>query len=214
MAALRHCLPLLALLTRTAAQIFGCDDPAVLPASADGRQNPAGAHHGYVEWWFFTTFSPKSDVGLALSYNAAHRGVSAMVYLHASHPARASVEHYHASFSTVTSTPDNATAHWDASNNVVVVDEKTYIVRGSMGGASWTLRYEQAVDACREHVDILKNFIKLDWVAYMPSAKVTGTLTLNGTTFDLSDATGYHDHNSGRVSAASASESPTRKVPR
>ena len=43
-------------------QIFSCKDDKVWPSSVDGRQNPPNATGNYVEWWFFTAFSPSEDV--------------------------------------------------------------------------------------------------------------------------------------------------------
>eukprot|EP00666_Eupelagonemidae_sp_cell4sb_P004234 gene4234-9116_t len=40
--------------------------------------------------------------------------------------------------------------------------------------------------------------VPMDWLAYMPSASATGTVTIGGTTATLGpNAIGYHDHNYG-----------------
>lgn len=44
-------------------------------------------------------------------------------------------------------------------------------------GLIWNLVYHQAVDPAREHVDVF-GIVQLDWISYMPSATVSGTVTL------------------------------------
>tara|TARA_B110000046_G_C12636515_1_gene250907 strand:+ start:105 stop:362 length:258 start_codon:yes stop_codon:yes gene_type:complete len=63
------------------AQIFSCKDDGVMPMSADGRQNPSGANAGYVEWWFFTFYSPSADVGAAITYHPSSNSTDAMMYV-------------------------------------------------------------------------------------------------------------------------------------
>ena len=66
---------------------------------------------------------------------------------------------------------------------------------------SWDLSYEAALSPwfgspTQLHVGHLQgDWMK--WLVYMPSANVTGTLTLGNRTHDVR-ATGYHDHNWGR----------------
>ena len=98
---------LLVLAGRTYAQIFGCGDDGVLPASADGRQNPAGQQPGYVEWWFFTAFSKSSDVGAAFTYHPSSKAVDFMLYLNATKPT-ATIINFAQAFDNATSTVANA----------------------------------------------------------------------------------------------------------
>ena len=195
-----------------AAQIFGCGDDGVLPAVADGRQNPVGNPPGYVEWWFFTAFSKSSDVGAAFTYHPSHKSVDFMLYLNATTP-EAKIMNFAQSFDNASSTTDNATisidgGHGGRSCEIVVQDAKTYEVRGwaraqsGNGSISWSFVYVQAVDGAREHADAL-GLVELDWLSYMPSASVTGRMVYDdgqGRTLQIpmGEALGYHDHNSGR----------------
>lgn len=210
-------LPLLAgVVALTRAQIFGCGDSDVLPPKADARQNPADGGPGYVEWWFFTAYSKEHDLGAVLTYHPLqeHSSASAMLYFNASHPDAATTIRVGESFPAGSSSTESANQTLGPANSVTVVDAKTYLLRGSVGetgkgNATWDLRFEQAVDAAREHVDVL-GLLKLDWISYMPSAAVSGTVswtpaaaTWRGeapatVTFELVGAYGYHDHNSGK----------------
>ena len=201
---------LLVLAGRTYAQIFGCGDDGVLPASADGRQNPAGQQPGYVEWWFFTAFSKSSDVGAAFTYHPSSKAVDFMLYLNATKPT-ATIINFAQAFDNATSTVANASitilSH-GVGCEVIVHDRRTYEVRGGArsqsGNASlkWNLRYAQAVDAAREHADAL-GIVELDWLSYMPTASVSGEMVYDDglghvVTLPMDHAVGYHDHNSGR----------------
>ena len=123
------------------------------------------------------------------------------MYEHAATPTLAKVHDVHRTFNSSVVNTDNATQHFgtDGSTFVMVLDEKTYLVRGEIPSADlrWSLTYHQEVDAAREHVDIL-GAIKLDWVSYMPSATVRGEISFQGRTYRIDDGLGYHDHNSGK----------------
>ena len=191
----------LLLLTTVNGQIITCKDNVRWPATADARQNPPGDPAGYLEWWFFTAFSPASELGLALSYHPAHNGLSAMFYEHAATPSKALVTSFYRKFAYVNVSASNATMTFgdDGTTGVLVQDEKTYVLRGAIPDAdlSWVLTYHQEVDASREHVDIL-SIIKLDWISYMPSATLTGEVVYKGKRYSFADGVGYHDHNSGK----------------
>ena len=143
-------------------QIFSCKDDKVWPSSVDGRQNPPNATGNYVEWWFFTAFSPSEDVGIALSYSPMHHSVSAMVYEHAATPSLANVTSVGRQFDSSHVGVSNATQFYgtDGTTSVTVVDEHTYLVRGAIPAPEWretlywSLQYTQDVDAAREHVDL------------------------------------------------------------
>ena len=154
-----------------------------------------------MEWWFFTAFSPSSDLGLALSYHPAHSGVSAMLYEHAATGAARVHSKFYREFdhSAVGTANASQTFGSDGTTFVSVRNESTYVVGGAIPDAnlSWTLTYHQAVDAAREHVDVL-GALALDWVSYMPSATLSGSVTFRGRTYSFADGVGYHDHNSGK----------------
>ena len=181
-------------------QIFSCDDSTTWSSSFDGRQNPAGAGAGYVEWWFFTAYSASADTGYAMTYDPARKSIDFMLYEHAADPALARVVNLGKSYAAPSVGPANATQTFDAATGVTVLDESTYAIRGAMPehGLEWSLKYTQAAAAAREHVDLL-GVIALDWISYMPSAVVSGYVAVNGTRYDFdADGVGYHDHNSGK----------------
>ena len=192
---------LLLALSSVGAQIASCKDDGRLPAANDGRQNTPEGCSGCKEWWFFTAFAPRSDAGVALSYDPAGKALVTMLYLHASHPTAAKVLDFDSFFDTASSTAANAsvTLGSDGRNGVEVINATHYTIRGSLPdhNLSWTLDFVQAVDAAREDADVF-SILKLDWISYMPSARVTGWLHYQGQTYDFADATGYHDHNSGK----------------
>jgi len=140
-------------------------------------------------------------MGLALSYHPSHNGISAMVYENAATPAAAAVHSFGRTFETSFVGTANASQTFgtDGTTFISVQDERTYVVNGAMPSAnlSWALTYTQAVDAAREHVDVLGT-IALNWVSYMPSATLTGAVTFRGRTYSFADGVGYHDHNSGK----------------
>jgi len=129
--------------------------------------------------------------------------VSMMLYLNAASPSQANILTFNKKFdaSTIRVSQHNATqSYGDGSTAILVQNETVYATSGSFPEhqLSWNLIYRQDVDPAREHVDVL-DLIKLDWISYMPSAVVEGTLKYNDTTFDFSrDGVGYHDHNSGK----------------
>jgi len=198
-----HCAYTLVLLALSSvgAQIFSCKDDGRLPETNDGRQNAPEGCSTCVEWWFFTAFAPRSDAGVALSYDPAGKGLVTMVYLNASHPTSARVVDFDTRFDTASSVTANASVSLgsDGRTGVEVINATHYTIRGSlpMHNLSWDLKFVQAVDAAREDADVL-SIVKLDWIAYMPSARVSGWLHYQGQAYDFADATGYHDHNSGK----------------
>ena len=194
---------LLILVLGASAQIFNCTDNGVLPFTDDGRQNAATGCPSCVEWWFFTAFSPSANVGAALSYDPANKELVAMIYLNAASPATATVVNIERAFDGATSTASNASVQLgtDGLNSITVVDATHYVVRGAIPASniSWTLTFEQAVDAASEKVDLLDGVLKLDWLSYMPNARVSGILTYQGVAYSFDgDGQGYHDHNSGK----------------
>ena len=135
-----------------------------------------------------------------MTYDPARKSIDFMLYEYAADPALARVVNLGKSFDAVSVGPANATQTFDAATGVTVLDESTYAIRGAMPehGLEWSLKYTQAAAAAREHVDLL-GVIALDWISYMPSAVVSGYVSVNGTRYDFdADGVGYHDHNSGK----------------
>ncbi len=92
-------------------------------------------------------------------------------------------------------------------NTMVALDNTTYRISGRITDLifsqplSWNLTYESALKPWFVAPDQPPaGHIKGDWMnylIYMPSAKVDGTLSARGKTWNIS-AVGYHDHNWGR----------------
>jgi len=94
-----------------------------------------------------------------------------------------------------------ATDHCDVSAGPVTMrgDLRTWKVKGEIDGIGIDLTFEQRATPFRpgsgyQFLDGTDRFT--GWFCSFPSAKVTGTLTVDGKTRDV-EGTGYHDHNYG-----------------
>ena len=109
-----------------------------------------------------------------------------------------------------------------AGNTLRVIDANTYELKATTddGTVSMSLVYTQA-----DAPQILASNVAggsawevSSWLAYMPSARVNGWVTVNGQRIDLVDATGYHDHDwgmwflPGNVWAWAAFSDPSRQL--
>ena len=77
----------------------------------------------------------------------------------------------------------------------------TYIIQGAVSDEfgneiSWNLHYKSQVKPLDTTLTQTSATEEMNWYAQMPSAKVTGTLTVNGEIYII-NASGYHDHNWG-----------------
>ena len=183
------------------------DDAYHFASFADGR------HDGnFAEWWYFNLVEPEQGVQAIFAYsvvdpaNKTGRGLSsvlAVAYV-------AGGPHQEGAYLP----PDSFAASGDqadvtvgedlpAGGRIEVIDDRRYRIVGTVAGAhsiAWNLVYTRQGDswfaADRRHVGRLP-WEQMSWLVYMPSASVSGTMTVDDRVYRLRGARGYHDHNWG-----------------
>ena len=183
------------------------DDAYHFASFADGR------HDGnFAEWWYFNLVEPEQGVQAIFTYsvvdptNRTGRGLSsvlAVAYV-------AGGPHQEGAYLP----PDSFAASGDqadvtvgedlpAGGRIEVIDDRRYRIVGTVAGAhsiAWNLVYTRQGDswfaADRRHVGRLP-WEQMSWLVYMPSASVSGTMTVDDRVYRLRGARGYHDHNWG-----------------
>jgi hypothetical protein len=177
------------------------DDAYHFPQFQDGKYD-----FSYAEWWYFNLVDPEQDLHLVVAYS---------IFSPASAFGRAAVTAVaYTADGTVTVTESFPTSAFSAStvlpdvnvggvNSIQVVDLDTYQVAGALEGdhaISWFLGYvPQAapwLGSAGEQVGWLP-WERMSWLNFMPGAEVTGWVTIDGHTYLLAGASGYHDHNWG-----------------
>ena len=160
----------------------------------------------YTEWWYFNFYDQKDDLQAIFTYqiidplNLAGIGggqVSAVAY-QGSNTITEYVPVPLSSFQTSYAAANVAAG----TNTVTVQDANTYVVSGSSpdGRMSWNLTYIRLADSWLAAQRVAVGgpaWEQMSWLVYMPRAQVSGTFTLDGTTYQL-DCIGYHDHNWGQ----------------
>ena len=159
----------------------------------------------YTEWWYFNLYDDKQDLKAIFSYQVVDPGNidgkgSAFV--------AAAAYQGNQIINTVDLFPLSAFsasyAAADASfgeNKISVVGPDSYQITGasSNGRIRWNLHYERASDSwcAADHVNVAPaTWEQMSWLLYMPSAQVSGTVTVDGNSYQVQSA-GYHDHNWG-----------------
>lgn len=193
---------------------WDCTDKAVLNISADGyhwkpSDNPLKSQ--YVEWWFFTVLDESNDLGLVFGYGLSDPGnffgqrgavVSSMVYPQFNVAPMKNISTLNTNtlipFEQFVAHSQNATVTMGPENSITVIDEYTYhlVGRSADGLTWWNLTYVQLADGMNENVEV-PELMQLDWVSYMPAARVSGVMHYQGQTIQINNALGYHDHNYG-----------------
>jgi len=90
----------------------------------------------------------------------------------------------------------------DDVNFIKIIRNNIFHIVGSIGDGriSWDLLYEPQIApwyaADRQHIGRLE-WEQMSWLVYAPGAYVTGEVILNGKTYHVQQASGYHDHNWG-----------------
>lgn len=187
-----------------------CKDDTVWNMTADAFQyrptiNPADAF--YKEWWFFTFSDPVSNVAFCMGYSVTDpkqefgrqsSGVAGMFWPNF----QTNTTNIHDitdvyNYTDFSASTQNATVAVGPNNHIQVIDGSTYVITGASldGTLQWQLTYEQQVPACREIFQV-PELLQLDWISYMPSAKVSGYVVWEGKKIPV-DGKGYHDHNWG-----------------
>lgn len=88
-----------------------------------------------------------------------------------------------------------------ASNQLTAVDASTYAItaRTKDGRIAFDLTY-RAADEPQLLADNVRGYDPWEissWLVWMPSARVAGSIVVDGERFELADAAGYHDHDWG-----------------
>jgi len=163
----------------------------------------------YQEWWFFTVYDVESNIAMVFSYgdrdpqklfDHQEASVAYMLWTEAFTNVSAGpfsvVDKY--PFKDFIGSKQNATLSVTSSNQLIVLDNTTYHAFGSSqdGQLSWDFTYTQMAYPMRELFQI-PVLMELDWISYMPSASVNGSIRYGNQIFTLNNAVGYHDHNYG-----------------
>lgn len=167
----------------------------------------------YVEWWYFNLIDESSGLHLAFTYSVldpenltgfGSAGVLAVAYTPEGdfHESRfLPAVQFHGS-------PTSADLSIGGSGSIEVIDDASYRLQGAVAGAhsiAWDLTYVSrsspflGIDG--EKVG-LSPWEKMSWLVFMPRALVSGEVNIDGKSYVLTDASGYHDHNWGEWSLA------------
>ncbi len=197
-----------AALADTGAPAVGREDDAYhFAAFADGRHDGS-----YAEWWYFNLVDPKQDVQAIFAYSVVDpadrtgRGLSsvlAVAYVPGG-PLQQGAYLTPGAFTGSTEQADVSVGPaLGSEGHVEVVDDGRYRIAGTVDGQhpiSWDLVYEREsaswLAADRRPVGRFP-WERMSWLVYMPSASVSGTVTVDGHAYVLHGARGYHDHNWG-----------------
>jgi hypothetical protein len=186
--------------------------PAV-PETADGYHFAEwlGTTHlaNYTEWWYFNVYDSTNNVKAIFTYFITNpAGLTGGLY-----PvgiSEMSAVAYTAN-SVVTETDIYPVAAFSAAynradvrigkNTVTVIDPEAYEISGASrdGRMVWKLNYRRAAPSwyAANRISVApESWELMSWLLYMPSASVSGTLTVDGIVYNVS-APGYHDHNWG-----------------
>jgi hypothetical protein len=158
----------------------------------------------YIEWSYFNFIDPVTNVaGMATFavFNPDSRGITGVASLTAAVIApghTTPVIDYHPIevFSGSADRPDMQLAQ----STLTVEDDQTYHIHivSKDGNVTMDLTYVQAdIPQFFVHEQHGTYWNMTSWLNYMPSAWVNGTVTVNGESFPITNATGYHDHDWG-----------------
>ncbi|HEY7391866.1 MAG TPA: hypothetical protein VH640_25340 [Bryobacteraceae bacterium] len=164
----------------------------------------------YTEWWYFNIYDATNNVQAIFSYlinnplnlsgGLARVGISemaAVAYTPGGIVPEADI-YFTPAFSANTFKAD---ATIGTQNSISVIDDGTYQIAGATrdGKIDWNLLYQRTAPswfAANRFSVAAQPWELMSWLLYMPAAAVSGTLTVNGTSYQV-NATGYHDHNWG-----------------
>ena len=193
------------------------DDGFHRAAWADGRHDAS-----YTEWWYFNLDDPRAGVQAIFSYfvtnpgDLAGLGQAQMVAVAGTPEGGVSTmdayppEAFSASAERADVTIDpgadprggagGAGAGGDL-NTVRVAEDGRYLINGASrdGRLRWDLTYAPEAEPWPAFDSMPVGRLaweKMSWLVFMPRARVTGTLTIDGREYVV-DASGYHDHNWG-----------------
>jgi predicted secreted hydrolase len=178
------------------------DSIALAHYSAKDDASHPSSDPGFFEWWYYDAQSEECSVAVAIhATNVSNPGSNVPnIEVNVACPnatAHIVKEYDRSSFSSSNETCDvsigGSHAEGNLSNYDLLVDE---------GGVKMDLHFDSTVPSWRPGsgtiyfgADKTKQF---SWLVAVPRATVNGTLTINGTSFNMS-GTGYHDHNWGNI---------------
>jgi hypothetical protein len=183
------------------------DDAYHFAAFADGR------HDGnFAEWWYFNLVDPDHGVQAIFTYaviDPAQRtrlgmaSVLAVVYA-AGGPLQEGAYLPPDSFAGSADQADVTVGEGlPAGGRIEVIGDGRYRITGTVSGThsiAWNLVYSRRSQpwfaADQRQVGWLP-WERMSWLVYMPSASVSGSMTVDGRVYRLREARGYHDHNWG-----------------
>ncbi|CAF1300500.1 unnamed protein product [Rotaria sordida] len=189
-----------------------CPDDETLDLESDGYQYIHGEYPListlYREWWFFALYDPLVDIGFCIGYGVSDPSkafglessdIAVMLWTSVANNTGQDpiniLDSY--GFEQFLGYKENATVSIGNGNIIKVLDQETYQVvgRSRNGQLRWQLIFQQKSYACRQKEEI-PQLLELDWISYMPSARVSGSIQYNNQSFSI-DTTAYHDHNYG-----------------
>lgn len=195
-----------------APHIENCTDSDILAAESDGYRWHKGRDPIisalYREWWFFAAYDAAQDVAICFGYSVSDpaktfkqqsSGIAGMLWPSVMNNNTTKMVPFLDAyqFEDFSATAQNATVRITQLNTIDLLDAQNYQIRGATrdGTIRWWLQFEQQRYACREAVDV-PELLQLDWISYMPAAKVSGIVQYMGKNITISTV-GYHDHNYG-----------------
>lgn len=159
----------------------------------------------YTEWWYFNLYDVKDDIQAIMTYQVADplnltgQGVSDMtVVVYDGQTIIPESDLYPLSAFSASYSATDVTL---GSNTILVTGPNRYLVQGSSldGRLSWKLAYDRDTSSwfAGDHIDVgPPSWEQMSWLLYMPRAKVSGILVIDGRTYNI-ECSGYHDHNWG-----------------
>jgi hypothetical protein len=160
----------------------------------------------YNEWWYFNVYDTTNNIQAIFTYQIANplnvSGLGVAELSTAVYTSGGILVDGSAYFTTAFSADRlNANVTLGKTNSITVLDANTYQIVGATkdGKVAWNLEYQRTAPSwyAGDSINVASlPWELMSWLIYMPAANVTGTLTVNGTTYQV-NATGYHDHNWG-----------------
>jgi hypothetical protein len=163
----------------------------------------------YTEWWYFNLYDSSNNVQAIFSYlvtnpaslpgGVSPLGISDMSVV--AYTGGGIVTESDLYLAHAFSAAYNKANVQIGSNAIAVIDPDTYQIQGATRDSRilWNLTYRRtapAWDAAVRFNVAPEPWELMSWLLYMPAAAVSGTLTVDGTSYNVS-ASGYHDHNWG-----------------
>jgi len=153
----------------------------------------------WIEWWYFTFIDEKNDLQLYFIYviliNPLFEIASTIIGGFDYSESYEIRDYYDKS--EFTASYDIPEVYMGNDCNFVALNENIFNVNGKTKNEriSWNLTYT------RSSIPYYPNLPTedLEWLCYLPGAKVTGSIILNGINYNTSGY-GYHDHNWGEKS--------------